>query len=339
MLKKRFAENYDNKEIDIYTLSDEIEVEISTLGATLLSIKTPDRRGVMVDVLLGFRTAEDMIHKSDYMGSVVGRFGNRIGEGRFQLEGKQYQLELNDGGKAHLHGGKIGFNQKVFTATEEDGALLLNYCSPHGEEGYPGNLKLTVKYTVKGKALMIEYYAETDATTICNPTNHAYFNLNGEEDGSILDNVMLIRGEKYLPIDRKLIPTGEERSVKGTPFDFSQPKPIGQDIGAEDEQLAIAGGYDHNYCLNEAHFATVYSEKTGIQMDCYTDRPGVQFYSGNFLSGKRGKSIYSKHAGFCLETQLYPDCINKPKWQSPVLKKGDTFNSRTEYCFSIREND
>lgn len=336
MIKKEFMERYQGNEVYKYTVSDEIEVEISTLGATLLSLKTPDKNGIMTDVLLGFQNAEDMIHKSGFMGAVVGRFGNRIGEGKFELEGKQYQLALNDGGKAHLHGGLIGFNQKIYTAKEQNNSLLLTYFSPDGEEGYPAGLTLTVQYTVKGKSLIIEYFAESDGTTIFNPTNHAYFNLNGENNGSILDNVLQLNADRYLPTDKKLIPTGEERNVEGTPFDFQQPKPIGKDIGAEDAQLATAGGYDHNFCLTDEHFAVVYSEKTGIQMDCYTDRPGVQFYSGNFMGGAVGKSQYHKRSGFCLETQLYPDSINKPHWRSPVLKKGEKFYSKTEYQFSVK---
>lgn len=336
MIKKEFMECYQGNEVYKYIVSDEIEVEISTLGATLLSLKTPDKNGIMTDVLLGFQNAEDMIYKSGFMGAVVGRFGNRIGEGKFELEGKQYQLALNDGGKAHLHGGLIGFNQKNFTAKEQNGSLLLTCFSPDGEEGYPAGLTLTVQYTVKSKSLIIEYFAESDGTTIFNPTNHAYFNLNGENDGSILDNVLQLNADKYLPTDEKLIPTGEERNVEGTPFDFRQSKPIGRNIGAEDAQLATAGGYDHNFCLTDEHFAVVYSEKTGIQMDCYTDRPGVQFYSGNFLGGAVGKSQYHKRSGFCLETQLYPDSINKPHWRSPVLKKGEKFYSKTEYQFSVK---
>lgn len=333
---KVFSENYNGNEIYKYTLKDKIEVEISTLGATLLSLRVPDKNGKLTDVLLGFTNADDMIRRSAFMGAVVGRCGNRIGNGQFELDGKKYNLALNDGGRAHLHGGKIGFNQKNFIAREEGDSLLLSYVSPDGEECYPGALSMTVKYTVKGSTLTIEYFAESDSTTIFNPTNHAYFNLNGEDDGSIVDNILQLNADRYLPVDKCLIPTGEERNVEGTPFDFKNPKAIGKDLDADDEQLKIAGGYDHNFCIKDRHFACVYSLKTGIQMDCYTDRPGVQFYSGNFLNGKIGKSEYPKRSGFCLETQLYPDAINKPNWQSPVLKRDDKFYSITEYSFSLK---
>ena len=337
MIKKEFAERYNDQNIDTYTICGDIEVEISTLGATLLSLRTPDRNGNMVDVLLNFPDAKDRGSGCGYMGCAIGRNGNRIGNGGFSLEGKTYPLAKNDGGKAHLHGGPLGFHQKNFDAQVQDDSLVMTCFSPDGEEGYPANLTFTVKYTVTGTTLVIEYFAESDGTTIINPTNHAYFNLSGEHDGSILDNVLQIHADRYLPTDKNLIPTGEETYVEGTPFDFRQPKPIGRDIGCADAQLATAGGYDHNFCLTDSHFAVVYSEKTGIQMDCYTDRPGVQFYSGNFLNGSVGKSRYPKNAGFCLETQLWPDCINKPQWQSPVLKKDEKFYSKTEYCFCVKE--
>lgn len=336
MIKKEISECFSGEDIYTYTICGDIEVEISTLGATLLSLKTPDRNGNMVDVLLNFPEAKDRGSGCGYMGCTIGRFGNRIGDGKFTLEGKTYQLDRNNKGVSHLHGGLLGFHQKNFKAEIQGNSLLLTAFSSDGEENYPGNLTLTVRYTVTGKNLTIEYFAESDATTIFSPTNHAYFNLNGENDGTILDNILQINADRYLPTDQNLIPTGEERNVDGTAFDFRQPKPIGKDIGEADSQLMTAGGYDHNFCITDPHFAVVYSEKTGIQMDCYTDRPGVQFYSGNFLRGNVGKSLYPKNSGFCLETQLWPDCINKPQWQSPVLKKGEKFYSKTEYCFSIK---
>ena len=337
MITKAFSERFKNEDIYIYTICGDIEVEVSTLGATLLALKTPDKNGKMTDVLLNFPEAKDQGRNCGYMGCTIGRFGNRIGDGKFTLEGKQYQLDRNNKGVAHLHGGLLGFHQKNFKAEVQENTLILTAFSPDGEENYPGNLTLTVKYTVSGSQLIIEYFAQSDQTTIFSPTNHAYFNLNGENDGSILDNILQINADRYLPTDPNLIPTGEERSVAETAFDFRQPKPIGRDIKAEDAQLATAGGYDHNFCLTDPHFAVVYSEKTGIQMDCYTDRPGVQFYSGNGLNGSVGKSLYPKNSGFCLETQLWPDCVNKPQWQSPVLKKGEKFYSKTEYCFSIKK--
>ena len=336
MIKKEFSEHYNGQDIYTYTICGDIEVEISTLGATLLSLRTQDRSGNMVDILLNFPEVKDRGSGCGYMGCAIGRNGNRIGNGGFSLEGKTYSLAQNDGGKAHLHGGPLGFHQKNFDAQVQGDSLLMTCFSPDGEEGYPANLMFTVKYAVTGTTLVIEYFAQSDGTTIINPTNHAYFNLSGEKDGSILDNILQINADRYLPTDKQLIPTGEEICVEGTPFDFRQPKPIGKDIGCADMQLATAGGYDHNFCLTDTHFAVAYSEKTGIQMDCYTDRPGVQFYSGNFLNGSVGKSPYPKNAGFCLETQLWPDCINKPQWQSPVLRKDEKFYSKTEYCFSVK---
>lgn len=264
MVTEQDFEIFNGNKMQKFTLTDGIEVEVFTLGATLLSLKTPDKNGKMVDVLLGFQNAEDMIQKSDYMGAVVGRVGNRIGDGRFELESKTYRLALNDGGKAHLHGGIAGFNQKIFTAKVEGNSLLLTYTSPDGEEGYPARLTLTVRYMVEGSALTIEYFAKSDGTTIFAPTNHAYFNLNGENDGSILDNELQINADKYLPTDSNLIPTGEEKSVADTPFDFRRRKVIGRDIEAEDADLKTAGGYDHNFCLTDRHFATALQRRTPL---------------------------------------------------------------------------
>lgn len=325
----------EGKDVFLYTLQQGISVDISSYGATITAIRVPDKCGNTVDVALGSADLQQLTQAGSYMGAVVGRCGNRIADGKFTLEGKEYSLAKNDGGKAHLHGGNVGFNKKVFSARTEGNSVYFSLHSPDGEENYPSALDLTVKYTVSGFGLTIEYFAQSDGTTLCNPTNHAYFNLNGESDGSILDNVVTLNADSFLAVDKCLIPT-EEKSVKGTPFDFTQPKPIGKDINCDDAQLKTAGGYDHNFCLKGSHAATVYSPKTGIVMDCYTDRPGIQFYSGNFLNGEQGKSLYAKRSGFCLETQLYPDAVNHPKWQSPILKKGENFYTKTQYLFSVK---
>lgn len=326
----------DGKQTYIYTLQDKITVKIVTCGATIVSLEAPDKNGKLVDVLLGMTSAESVVNTSSYMGSIVGRCANRIAHGKFTLDGKNYQVAVNNGG-AHLHGGIVGFNKKNYQATIEGNSLYLSAESCDGEENYPANLRFTVKYTVEGSALSIEYFAESDGTTIFNPTNHAYFNLDGQDSGDNSENVLQIFADKFLPIDSDLVPTGEERDVKGTPFDFTSPKPIGRDISADDEQLKVAGGFDHNFCLRNEHAARAYSDKTGIVLDCYTDRPGVQFYAGNFLAGEHGKAVYPKRSGFCLETQFYPNAINMPQWKSPIMRKGEKFYSKTQYAFSVKQ--
>lgn len=323
---------YRGEQIYKYTLTDKISVEVVTLGATLLAIRVPNSAHTQTDVLLGLTNSADIAASQAYMGSVVGRCANRIAYGKFTLDGKQYQLAQNNG-KNHLHGGVVGFNQKVYKAQVQGDSLVLSCESPDGEENYPSNLNFTVQYTVKGSTLIIDYFAETDGKTLFNPTNHAYFNLDGGAD--IYGNVLQIFADAYLPIDGNLIPTGEIRPVLGTAFDFSEPKEIGKDIGAADEQLLTAGGYDHNFCLSGEHAARAYSPKTGIVMDCFTDRPGVQFYTGNFLN-ERGKATYNRRAGFCLETQCYPDAINHPDWLQPIVEKGKKFHSQTRYEFSVK---
>lgn len=333
MISSKFWGTYNGKNVYAYTIKDEITVEVCTLGATVLSIKVPDKRGKAVDVVLGMTTPVDVAEKGDYMGSVVGRCGNRIAKGQFSLGGKKYQLACNDG-ENHLHGGNDGFNKKIYDVQVFGNSLLLLAYSSDGEEGYPSDLYFGVKYTVKGKALTIDYYGTANDATLFNLTNHAYFNLNGESDGSILDNVLQINADEYLKVDETLIPT-KKAKVEGTPFDFRAPKLIGQDITQDDEQLKIAGGYDHNYCVSGGRIATVNSTKTGIQMDVYTDRCGVQFYSGNFLKGQVGKSQYFMRSGFCLETQFYPNAINRKDCDSPVITKGEKVHSQTTYAFSV----
>lgn len=336
MIAKQKFDTYKGQEITVFKLSDKIDVLVCNFGATIMSIKVPDHNGNKVDVALGMTSVNEMIEHGEYMGAVVGRCGNRIEDGRFTLNDVTYQLAKNDHGFAHLHGGDVGFDKKVFRATVEENSVLLEYVSPDGEEGYPGTLKFAVRYTVKGSSLAIDYYGECDKDTVFNPTNHTYFNLNGEDDGSILDNVMQIRADSYLEVNKYLIPY-KKSPVKGTPFDFNEPKPIGEDIEEDFEQLLIAGGYDHNYCLSDYNAATVYSPTTGICMDVFTDCCGMQFYTGNFLEGQNGKSTYEHNSGFCLETQYYPNAINSndESVEKPILKKGEKFHSRTEYVFSV----
>lgn len=334
---KEFWDKYNGQDIYSYTISDKISVKVCNLGATILSILVPSSNGGAVDVALGMTNASDVVEKGGYMGSVVGRCGNRIANGKFALNGKGYTLACNNG-NAHLHGGNVGFNRKVWDVTNvSDNSITMQVVSPDGDEGYPNELTLAVTYTVKETALIIDYCATSNGYTICNPTNHTYFNLNGQSDGSILDNVVTLYSDSFLAVNKDLIPVATE-SVIGTPFDFRTAKPIGKDIDCVNEQLIIAGGYDHNYCLNGNHVATVYSVKTGIQMDAYTDMPGVQFYSGNFLVGNVGKSVYNKRSGFCLETQRYPDSINHPDYPSVVIAPNESMTSQTKYSFSVRKN-
>ena len=338
MITKKLFDKFNGKDIYAYTIKGDIEVTICTLGATVLSLKVPDRNGNPVDVVLGMTNARDMIEKGDYMGAVVGRCANRIANGKFSLNGVDYTLATNNG-KAHLHGGVVGFNQKVFEASAEGDTLTLKMTSPDGEEGYPGNLALTVKYTVEESILKIEYYAQSDADTLFNPTNHVYFNLNGESDGSIADNYLELLADEYLQVDENLIPT-VLATVENTPFDFRVAKPIGKDIdNATDPQLKIAGGYDHCYRSDSWLIGRAYSPKTGIVMNVASDMDGVQLYSGNFLVGNVGKSAYPRRSGFCLETQFYPNAINRNDCEKPILKAGEKFYSFTLYGFSLEESD
>jgi aldose 1-epimerase len=280
-----------------------------------------------------------------YFGALVGRYANRIGNARFILEGKEYKLVANNGPNA-LHGGPSGFHAQVWNAKQSNTSTLeLSYISRDGEEGYPGNLDVKVIYTLTGNnELKIEYTAATDKATVVNLTNHAYFNLNGEGNGSITDHLLMINAEKFTPVDNTVIPTGDLRSVEGSPFDFRKDTPIGARINAEDEQLRYGLGYDHNFVLNKnkdtpelaAHVTGI---QTGIQMEVLTTEPGLQFYSGNFLDGKtrdgKGGKSYPFRTGFCLETQHFPDSPNKLSFPDTVLRTGEIFKSTSIYKFSV----
>ena len=336
MITKKLFEVYNGEELYAYTLSAKIEVTVLTLGATVLAIRVPDKNGELVDVALGMTDAKSMLTNGAYMGAVVGRCANRIAGGAFTLGDKRYQVTQNDGANS-LHGGTNGFNTKVFDVVEVDeteNSLTLRTVLADGEDGYPARLELSVKYTVFGGSLFIDYYAESDGDTLCNPTNHTYFNLNGESDGNAMDNVLYINAYSYLKVNQALIPTNRAR-VGDTPFEFRISKPIGSDIDQDNFQLQTANGYDHCYCLDGDLAAIVYSKKTGIQMEVRTSMPGMQLYTGNFLNNVVGKSVYGKRAGFCLETQFYPNAINRDDCAKPILKKGEKFHSRTGFIFSI----
>jgi aldose 1-epimerase len=336
----------DGKPVDLYVLTDSggMVAKIMTYGATITELDTPDRNGEMDDVVLGFPTLDGYLAPEPYFGAIVGRVGNRIAKGRFTLDGRTYQLATNDGVN-HLHGGKKGFDKVVWDAEVVPGdasSVKFTYLSRDGDEGYPGNCHVTVVYTIANSdELKIEYTVTTDKDTPVNVTNHSYFNLGGAEKGSILGHVLTLNADKYTVVDSTLIPTGELRSVEGTPMDFRLPTPIGAHIR---ELTGSPVGYDHNYVVNGgggrlALVATVYEPNSGRVMEVSSTEPGVQVYSGNFLdgtlTGKKGV-VYRQYWGLALETQHFPDAMNQPSFQSDVLKAGQTYRSTTIYRFSAR---
>ncbi len=343
-----FGTTRDGKEVNLYTLrnSKGCEVKITNYGGIVVSLTVPDRDGKLCDVVLGYDNLDGYIKNSPYFGALIGRYGNRIGNAKFTLDGKTYTLAANDG-KNSLHGGRVGFDKVVWDAKEikESGAvgLELTYLSKDGEEGYPGNLSCTVKYLwTNNNELKIEYEATTDKPTVVNLTHHSYFNLACQ--GDILSHELMIRADKFTPIDDGLIPTGELRDVKGTPMDFTKLTPIGAKINQDDEQLKYGKGYDHNWVLFGHSgalrmVASVYEPTSGRVMEVYTTEPGLQFYSGNFLDGTiTGKNgiVYKYRTGFCLETQHFPDSPNKPDFPSTVLRPGEKYKSETIYKFKTK---
>ncbi|MGI4834338.1 MAG: aldose epimerase family protein [Janthinobacterium lividum] len=344
-----FGKTADGTESQLFTLTNKngVKATISTYGGTLTSLLVPDKAGKMSDVILGFDNASGYLspafRKSNpYFGALIGRYGNRIAKGKFAIDGKSYQVGINNNGNS-LHGGNVGFNQKIWMAkpgTSADGeTLTLTYLSKDGEEGYPGNLNVTVVYTLTANnALKIDYSATTDKATPINLTNHAYFNLALGQSKDVLAHQVTLPADRYTVVDAQLIPTGELKPVKGTPFDFTTPHTIGERIAQ------VPGGYDHNWALNtttgQHSAATVYEPSTGRTMEVTTDQPGVQFYTGNFLDGSlTGKNgvVYGKHAGFCLETQHFPDSPNQAKFPSTILKPGETYHTTTSYTFGVRK--
>ena len=331
--------------VQIYTLSNEnLTVLITTFGARVVSIEAPDRSGKKADVVLGYDSVKEYeADKSTYFGSIVGRYGNRIAKGTFTIDGKTYHVPLNNNGNA-LHGGPAGFSSKVWVGKEIPDGVEMTLVSPDGDMGFPGTLTARVRYTVEGKSLKINYIATTTKPTVVNLTNHSYFNLAGNGKGTILDHVLMMPADFYTPVDATQIPTGELAPVEGTPFDFRKPTAIGARINDTNEQLKIGGGYDHNWALNGAgdglHLAAkVYEASSGRTLTVMTTQPGVQFYSGNFLDGTHtGKFgvTYQKYAGFCLETQHFPDAPNHPKFASTLLKPGQTMHSETVFTFGVK---
>jgi len=344
MEHKPFGQTAEGEKVDLYTLTNPngMEAAISTYGGIVVSLKTPDRSGKLGDVVLGFDDLKGYLGASPYFGALVGRYGNRIAKGKFSLDGVEYTLAKNNGENS-LHGGLRGFDKRVWTAKEvSPESLELSYFSKDGEEGYPGNLSATVTYTLTdNNELKIDYSATTDKDTVLNLTNHSYFNLAGEGEGDILGEMVMINADRFTPTDSGLIPTGELRSVEGTPFDFRKPHAIGERINSTDEQIVMAKGYDQNFVLNRTGnglelAARVTDPKTGRVMEVLTTQPGLQFYSSNFLDGTihgKGGKVYGPRAAFCMETQHFPDSPNHPSFPSTELKPGERYQTTTMYRF------
>lgn len=339
--KERFGQTPDGQQVDLYTLTNAngLRSKVTNYGAILVSMEVPDRNGKLADVTLGYDSLDRYLKRGSFFGATVGRYANRIGKAGFVLNGVEYKLAANSGPN-HIHGGSKGFDKVVWEAerveTKDAVGVRMSYLSKDGEEGYPGNLKCSVTYTLTNNdELKISYGAETDKTTVVNMTNHSYWNLAGQGNGDVLGHELLLNADRYTVADKGLIPTGEIRTVKGTALDFTKPVTIGARIAQ------VGSGYDHNYVLNSgggslALCARVYEPASGRLMEVYTTEPGVQLFTGNFLdgsvAGKAGK-MYKRHGGFCLETQHFPDSPNKPEFPSVVLEPGRKYATTTVHKF------
>lgn len=345
-----FGTTPDGSQVEAFTLTNAngIELKAISYGAIIVSLRVPDRTGRMDDIVLGYDSLQGYLRVSPYFGAIVGRYGNRIGSGRFTLDGRTYRLATNNGPN-HLHGGNRGFDKVVWQAeplqNDSGVGVTFTYTSPDGEEGYPGTLLARVSYTLTDRdELVVEYHATTDQATPVNLTQHTYFNLAGDGRGDILGHELLINADSFTPVDSTLIPTGSMAPVDGTPFDFRTPTAIGARIGADDQQLRFGGGYDHNFVLQQedaaiGRAARVVEPSTGRTLDIYTTEPGLQFYSGNFLDGTitgKGGRVYHHRYGLCLETQHYPDSPNQPQFPSTVLRPGQEYRSRTVLVFGVQ---
>jgi aldose 1-epimerase len=343
----KFQKEIDGKKTNLYVLKNKngMQAAFTNYGGRLVSLLVPDSTGKPVDVVVGFDSVDGFVNSTEpYFGATIGRYGNRIAKGKFSLDGKQYTLFTNNGQNT-LHGGKKGFQYVVWDAAQPDAqTLVLTYLSKDGEEGYPGNLNVKVTYSLTDdNELKMDYEATTDKKTLCNLTNHAFFNLNGEGSGTILNHSLQIFADQYTPVDTTLIPLGKHADVKGTPFDFTTPETIGKRIEEPNDQLKAGKGYDHNFVLNGTeglgmtHAATVKGDKSGIVMDIYTQEPGLQFYSGNFMQSKnvfKGGAKDDFRTALALETQHFPDSPNQPGFPSTVLEPGKTYKTSSVYKFS-----
>lgn len=350
MDSRSFGTTKEGTAVNLYKLTSAngMSVTVTNYGGIVTSILVPDRQGKLADVVLGFDSLDGYLGEHPYFGAIVGRYGNRIANGRFSIGANTYTLAKNNGENA-LHGGLRGFDKAVWSAKEftEKGArgVELNYLSKDGEEGYPGDLDISVRYTLTdGNELKIDYSAKATKSTVVNLTNHSYFNLAGQGEGDILGHEVTIHADRFTPVDAGLIPTGELRSVTGTPFDFTSRTAIGDRINADNEQIKFGGGYDHNFVLNGRGglmrpVAEVLEPKSGRTMLVHTTQPGMQFYTGNFLDGTirgKGGKIYGKRYAFCMETQHFPDSPNKPAFPSTLLKPGEQYLTQTSYTFATR---
>lgn len=348
LLEEAFDQIIDGKQTGLYILSNKqgSEMAVTNYGAKIVSLMVPDKDGKLTDVVLGHPTINEYLASEEpYFGAICGRTANRIAHGRFSLDGKEYRLAVNNGPNS-LHGGAKGFNAVVWDVKNvTENSIQLYYLSADGEEGYPGNLEVTLTYTLTDdNAVDIVYEAKTDKTTILNLTNHSYFNLSGEGDPYIGDHLLTLNADTYLPTDATAIPYGEAETVKGTPMDFTTPHSIGERINKDFQQLHFGKGYDHTYVLNKnseneySYVGVCESPKTGIKMEMYTTEPGVQLYTGNWMTGNfqaKNAHTYPERSAVCFETQHFPDTINKPEYPSVVLKPEEKFYSRTTYKFLV----
>jgi aldose 1-epimerase len=348
--KSEYATTAKGEKIDSYKLKNQkgMEVDIMTYGGRITSLKVPNKAGVSEEIVIGFNNFDQYTKDNPFFGALIGRYGNRIGKAKFSLDGVEYKLTANDGPNS-LHGGPMGYDKVIWTAEEakggENATLKLKYLSKDMEEGFPGNLTVFVTYTLTAdNTLEVLYEATTDKKTVVNLTQHSYFNLSGDFTKTILDNVVTIDADKLVPVDETLIPTGKLDDVANTPFDFRTPKAIGKDIEAANEQLKRGKGYDHCWVLNNQDkgfrfAASVYEPTSGRVMEVFTDEPGIQLYTGNFLDGTlptRDGKTYAHRTGLCLETEHYPDSPNQKDFPTTVLNPGETYKTKTAFKFSTK---
>lgn len=348
--KEIFGNLLDGREASLFTLThpNKSEIKITNYGATVVSIRVPDKDGSIEDVALGFDNIESYENIRYYYGTIVGRYGNRIANGKFSLDGNEYEIPINDGENT-LHGGNKGFDRQLWAVedfgVEKNAFVKLSYLSKDGEEGFPGNMKVIVTYSFTlDQELVIDYEITSDKMTVCNLTNHSYFNLSGNIKDDILNHELMINADKFTPVRKGSIPTGELKSVENSPLDFRKHEVIGKRINVDCEQVKLGGGYDHNWVLNDFDgtlklACSAFEPNSGRVMETYTTEPAVQFYSGNFLDGSHvglSEKVYQRRDAFCLETQHYPDSPNQEKFPTTVLNPDETYTSTTVYKFFVK---